>query len=133
MKIPEAYEKGLLIVGEKVSCTGSDDGATIKYTGTIYQVSDRFLSIKRDDGERGAGKDYTWRVLLDNEYAEIYFKHTTMQVIVVKQFTTNIAKATYNGNTVYIHNKSGTVYSKGKHTITGSIAGNIITVFSIRV
>ena len=128
MKIREAYEKGLLIVGEEVKCDGSKDSIIKEYHGTIAYVSSLFLDIERQDKLRGIGNRRTWRVQIDNAYAEIYF-NTTMQITVAKQFTNKVTEAIHDGKRkVYVYNKSGVIYSYGKHSVHGSIKGNIITV-----
>lgn len=127
MKIQEAYDKGLLIIGTMVVCNGSNGITCGSYSGILYDVDifKDYISIKRDDRKTGNGKDDTWKVWKNSE-CDIFLL-ITVDITIVKHFTDTLAEAIYNGKKVYV--KSKTMYNKGKHTMVGYFVKNVMHLY----
>ena len=81
ISIQEAFDDGLLTVGQRVECTANGlTDRTTPYIGEIVNVEGNRLSIKRDDGKNGNGMGRSYYADIGNTAGKIRIIKSKLEV-----------------------------------------------------
>ena len=141
MTIKDAYDKGLIKVGQRIRTNGNGSrGSGPSYKGTVYSIAIdtkdciKKISIKRDDKQLGGGKDGTWIVRITNNIADIEFLDIKINCIILDKIINGLYKVKIkNDNSIKIikvNNKAELAIGSGV-TVVGDIDSKNSAVLNV--